>query len=60
MPDKSFSEKLKDAPDDPTSSEMIDELEDRAEAERQGAAAKPGDPTAEDMERLRRTAAERR
>ncbi|MDP9389162.1 MAG: hypothetical protein M3Q48_14900 [Actinomycetota bacterium] len=51
--DESFTEKLGDLPDDSQADGLVDELGARAQAEAEGRADKPGDPTPEDMQRLR-------
>lgn len=42
-----------EAPDVSTTDGVVNQMGERAEAERQGRAEKPGDPSPEDMQRLR-------
>lgn len=54
MPDdKSTTNKVGDVADDPKSDDLVEEIKGRAEAEERGETSKPGDPTPEDMQRLR-------
>lgn len=50
---ESSGEEASDFPDDSTSDGLVNQMGERAEAERQGRAEKPGDPSPEDMQRLR-------
>lgn len=51
--DESATDEVGSLPDDSQSEDLVDELGARAEAETQGREHKPGDPSPDDLQRLR-------
>ncbi len=48
-----FTHSVGDAADDPAARDLLHEMGEREHGEESGAEVKPGDPTPEDMQRLR-------